>query len=170
MIFTYSWLFFENERIYEMSVIFPYKTKKFLFYIFPDLIPVLLRFLLRRLFLSPQCAALYHHQFNWKRDKKASRIFGHRTFKSIKAKSSWESGRHCKLSSVSRQMLWWCCREQNHRSFARFNFKDTISPLQLFIVTDAMHCSRLPLWVDYFIYFKFTVSSIVHQSLHLLFD
>ena len=153
-----------------MSVIFPYKTKKFLFYIFPDLIPVLLRFLLRRLFLSPQCAALYHHQFNWKRDKKASRIFGHRTFKSIKAKSSWESGRHCKLSSVSRQMLWWCCREQNHRSFARFNFKDTISPLQLFIVTDAMHCSRLPLWVDYFIYFKFTVSSIVHQSLHLLFD
>ena len=153
-----------------MSVIFPYKTKKFLFYIFPDLIPVLLRFLMRRLFLSPQCAALYHHQFNWKRDKKASRIFGHRTFKSIKAKSSWESGRHCKLSSVSRQMLWWCCREQNHRSFARFNFKDTISPLQLFIVTDAMHCSRLPLWVDYFIYFKFTVSSIVHQSLHLLFD
>ena len=156
--------------IYEMSVIFPNKTKKFLFYIFPDLIPVLLRFLMRRLFLSPQCAALYHHQFNWKRDKKASRIFGHRTFKSIKAKSSWESGRHCKLSSVSRQMLWWCCREQNHRSFARFNFKDTISPLQLFIVTDAMHCSRLPLWVDYFIYFKFTVSSIVHQSLHLLFD
>ena len=153
-----------------MSVIFPYKAKKFLFYIFPDLIPVLLRFLMRRLFLSPQCAALYHHQFNWKRDKKASRIFGHRTFKSIKAKSSWESGRHCKLSSVSRQMLWWCCREQNHRSFARFNFKDTISPLQLFIVTDAMHCSRLPLWVDYFIYFKFTVSSIVHQSLHLLFD
>ena len=156
--------------IYEMSVIFPNKTKKFLFYIFPDLIPVLLRFLMRRLFLSPQCAALYHHQFNWKRDKKASRIFGHRTFKSIKAKSSWESGRHCKLSSVSRPMLWWCCREQNHRSFARFNFKDTISPLQLFIVTDAMHCSRLPLWVDYFIYFKFTVSSIVHQSLHLLFD
>ena len=168
MIFTYSWLFFENERIYEMSVIFPYKAKKFLFYIFPDLIPVLLRFLMRRLFLSPQCAALYHHQFNWKRDKKASRIFGHRTFKSIKAKSSWESGRHCKLSSVSRQMLWWCCREQNHRSFTSFNFKDTINPLQLFILTDAMRCSRLPLWVDYFIYFKFThVSSIVHQSLHL---
>ena len=169
MIFTYSWLFFENERIYEMSVIFPYKTKKFLFYIFPDLIPVLLRFLMRRLFLSPQCAALYHHQFNWKRDKKQVEFLGIVHLKGIKPKSSWESGSHCKLSSVSRPMLWWCGREQNHRSFASFNFKDTINPLQLFILTDAMRCSRLPpLWVDYFIYFKFThVSSIVHQSLHL---
>ena len=168
MIFTYSWLFFENERIYEMSVIFPYKTKKFLFYIFPDLIPVLLRFLMRRLFLSPQCAALYHHQFNWKRDKKQVEFLGIGHLKGIKPKSSWESGRHCKLSSVSRPMLWWCGREQNHRSFASFNFKDTINPLQLFILTDAMRCSRLTLWVDYFIYFKFIhVSSIVHQSLHL---
>ena len=47
-------------------------------------------------------------------------------------------------------------------------FKDTINPSQLFIFTNFIRCSRLPLWVGYFIYFEFTrVSSIVYQSLHL---
>ena len=46
--------------------------------------------------------------------------------------------------------------------------KDTINPWQLFIFTNVIRCSRLPLWVGYFIYFKFTsVSSIVYQSLQL---
>ena len=39
--------------------------------------------------------------------------------------------------------------------------KDTINPLQLFIFTNVIRCSRLTLWVGYFIYFNFThVSSI----------
>ena len=33
--------------------------------------------------------------------------------------------------------------------------KDAIKPLQLFIFTNVICCSRVPLWVDYFIYFKF---------------
>ena len=46
--------------------------------------------------------------------------------------------------------------------------KDTISPLQLFNFTNVIRRSRLPLWIGYFIYFKFTrVSSIVYQLLHL---
>ena len=46
--------------------------------------------------------------------------------------------------------------------------KDTINPLLLFIFTNIIRCSRLPLSVGYFVYFKFTrVSSIVYQSLHL---
>ena len=46
--------------------------------------------------------------------------------------------------------------------------KDSINSLQLFIFTNVIHCSRLPFWVGYFIYFKFTcVSSVVYQSLHL---
>ena len=46
----------------------------------------------------------------------------------------------------------------------RYGFKDTINPLQLFIFTKVIHYSRLPLWVGYFIYFKFTcVSSIVYK-------
>lgn len=98
-----------------MSVIFPYKTKKFLFYIFPDLIPVLLRFLMRRLFLSPQCAALYHHQFNWKRDKKASRIFGHRTFKRYKAQIQlgvWEALQALKCVQANALMVWQRAKSQ----------------------------------------------------------
>ena len=48
-----------------------------------------------------------------------------------------------------------------------WEFKDTINLLQLFIFTNVIRCSRLPLWVGYFIYLKFTrVSSIVYQSLH----
>ena len=47
-------------------------------------------------------------------------------------------------------------------------FKDTTNSLQLFLFTNAIRCSRLPLWVSYFIYLKFTrVSSIVYQLLHL---
>ena len=43
--------------------------------------------------------------------------------------------------------------------------KDTINALQLFIFTNVIRCSKLPLWVGYFIYLKFTcVSSIVYQS------
>ena len=45
-----------------------------------------------------------------------------------------------------------------------FVFKDTKNPLQLFIFTNVIRCSRLPLGVGYFVYFKFTrVSSIVYQ-------
>ena len=44
--------------------------------------------------------------------------------------------------------------------------KDTLNPSQLF--TSIIRCSRLPLWIGYFIYSKFTcVSSIVYQSPHL---
>ena len=51
------------------------------------------------------------------------------------------------------------------------SFKDTINPLQLFIFTNVIRYSRLPIWVGYFIFFKFThVSSIVYQSLHYLFN
>ena len=47
-------------------------------------------------------------------------------------------------------------------------FKDTINPLQLFIFTNVLRCSRLALWVGYFICLKFIrVSSIVYQSLYL---
>ena len=47
-------------------------------------------------------------------------------------------------------------------------FKDTINPLQLLISTNVICCSRLPLWVGYFIYLKFTrISSIVCQSVDL---
>ena len=46
--------------------------------------------------------------------------------------------------------------------------KDTISPLQLFKFTNVIRRFRLPLWIGYFIYFKFTrVSSIIYQLLHL---
>ena len=45
--------------------------------------------------------------------------------------------------------------------------KDTINYLQLFIFTDVIRCSRLLIWVGYFIYLKSTrVSSIVYDSLH----
>ena len=41
--------------------------------------------------------------------------------------------------------------------------KDTISPSQVFVFTIVIRCSRLPLWVSYFIYFKFTrVGSIIY--------
>ena len=46
--------------------------------------------------------------------------------------------------------------------------KDTINPLRLFIFTNVLRCSRLPLWVGYFIYLKFAcISSIVYQLLNL---
>ena len=46
--------------------------------------------------------------------------------------------------------------------------KETINPLQLFISTNVIRCSRLQLWVGYFIYLKFTrVTSIIYQLLHL---
>ena len=49
----------------------------------------------------------------------------------------------------------------------RLLIKDTINYLQLFIFTDVIRCSRLLIWVGYFIYLKSTrVSSIVYQSLH----
>ena len=52
--------------------------------------------------------------------------------------------------------------------FTQCRVKDTINPLQLFIFTNVIRCSRLPIWVGCFIYFKFTrVISIVYQSLHL---
>ena len=45
--------------------------------------------------------------------------------------------------------------------------KDAINYLQLFIFTDVIRCSRLLIWVGYFIYLKSTrVSSIVYDSLH----
>ena len=41
---------------------------------------------------------------------------------------------------------------------------DKINPLQLFIFTNVIGCSRLPIWVGYFIYLKFTrFSSLVYQ-------
>ena len=36
-----------------------------------------------------------------------------------------------------------------------FKFRDTLNPSQMFCSTNAIHCSRLPLWVGYFINFKF---------------
>ena len=46
-------------------------------------------------------------------------------------------------------------------------FKDIINPSQLLIFTNVIRCSTVPLWVGYFIYFKFKrVSSILYQSLH----
>ena len=52
--------------------------------------------------------------------------------------------------------------------FTQCRVKDTINPLQLFIFTNVIRSSRLPIWVGCFIYFKFTrVISIVYQSLHL---
>ena len=46
--------------------------------------------------------------------------------------------------------------------------KDTINPWQLFIFTNVIRCSRLLLWVGYFIYLKFTcISLIVYQLLNL---
>ena len=49
--------------------------------------------------------------------------------------------------------------------------KDTINTLQLLLFTDIIRGSKLPLWVGYFIYLKFTcVSSIIYQSLHLNFN
>ena len=68
----------------------------------------------------------------------------------------------CALLFFTGLLLWNLYNQQSH------SFKDTINPLQLFIFTNVICCSRLPLWVGYFIYFKFTrVSSIVYQSLHL---
>ena len=50
-------------------------------------------------------------------------------------------------------------------------FKDTINPSQLFIFNNVILRCSLPLWVDYFFYFKFTcVILIVYQSLHLYFN
>ena len=47
--------------------------------------------------------------------------------------------------------------------------KDTVNTLQQFIFTNIIDCSRLPLWVGYFIYLKFTcVVLIVCQLLHLV--
>ena len=43
-----------------------------------------------------------------------------------------------------------------------FKVKDTINPSQLFIFTNNIRCSRLPLWVGCFIYFKF-----LHVSFHI---
>ena len=43
--------------------------------------------------------------------------------------------------------------------------KDTINPLKLFIFTKVIHCSRLPLWVGYFIYFKFTRVSSMSRNM-----
>ena len=43
--------------------------------------------------------------------------------------------------------------------------KDTINPLQLFTFTNVIRCSRLPLWIVYFTYWKFTcVSSVATSS------
>ena len=75
---------------------------------------------------------------------------------------------YCFIKSVN---IWSCvCNWCNTLQFpAKESVKDTINPLQLFIFTTVMRCSRLQLWVGYFIYLKFThVSSIVYQLLHLL--
>ena len=40
--------------------------------------------------------------------------------------------------------------------FCRFYIKDTINPSQLLIFTNIIRCSRLPLLIGYFIYFKYT--------------
>ena len=61
-------------------------------------------------------------------------------------------------------------KEEDER-FASCYLKYIVNSIQLFIFTNVIHCSRLRLWVGYFIYFKFTpVSSIVYQSLHLDFS
>ena len=59
--------------------------------------------------------------------------------------------------------------EKNITDNSKFlkNLKDTIKT----ILPNVMRCSRLQLWVGYFIYFIFTrVSSIVNQTLHLEFN
>ena len=43
--------------------------------------------------------------------------------------------------------------------------KDTINPLQLFIFTNVIRCSRIPHEVGYFIYFIFTRVSSIAVSL-----
>ena len=82
------------------------------------------------------------------------------------------------VSSFSRYVVWhyfsvWCplkgqtYLKQTCSLQLQVCFKDKINPVQLFILTNVIRCSRLPLWVGYFIYLKFTrVSSIVYQSLH----
>ena len=44
--------------------------------------------------------------------------------------------------------LWWLL------ILPQYCFKDTVNPLQLLIFTNVIRCSRLPLWLGYFIYFK----------------
>ena len=58
--------------------------------------------------------------------------------------------------------------ETEKQNFLFAAVKNMINPLQLFIFTNVIPCSRLTLWGGYFIYFIFThVSSIVYQWLHL---
>ena len=79
---------------------------------------------------------------------------------------SWHSQNKCAtVSSFQWQMKY--PGESIFPKIYSFLFKDTINPLQLFIFTNVIRCFRLPLWVGYVIYLKFTrVSSIVYQSLH----
>ena len=75
---------------------------------------------------------------------------------------------YCFIKSVN---IWSCvCNWCNTLQFpAKQSSNDTINPLQLFIFTTVIRCSRLQLCVGYFVYLKFThVSSIVYQLLHLL--
>ena len=44
-------------------------------------------------------------------------------------------------------------KEEDER-FASCYLKDIVNPLQLFIFTNVIRCSRLPFWVGYFIYFN----------------
>ena len=48
--------------------------------------------------------------------------------------------------------------------FSKRTANDTISPSQLFIFTNVIPCSRLPLSVGYFIYFKLIV--LVHEFIN----
>ena len=75
----------------------------------------------------------------------------------------WSSG-----YSVSRffRVLVWVRVQVLEVAFEKWSWrnlvKDTINFSQLFIFTNVIRCSRLPLCVGYFICFKFTRSSIVH--------
>ena len=61
----------------------------------------------------------------------------------------------CALLFFTGLLLWNLYNQQSH------SFKDTINPLQLFIFTNVICCSRLPLWIGCFIYFKFARISLI---------
>ena len=88
----------------------------------------------------------------------------------------WKKKSRHKILSVKKIVIKHFVTGKINRHFLPKNFfawlsknsKDTINTSHLFSFTNVIRCSKLPLWVDYFIYFKFThVSSIVYQSLHL---
>ena len=83
----------------------------------------------------------------------------------VQLKKSWEES-NIGISSkylINTQLL---TAELNSENCIDLRYiKDTIN---LFIVTKVIRCSRLPLWVGYFIFFELTrVSSMVYQSLQL---